>query len=183
MTKQDIIQIPNPILRQRSKRIGHIDESVRQLAEDMITATLDWEASRPHEVGAALAAIQVAQAYRLIVVRQDFEDRGNPGFAVFINPEIVKAEGEPESDIEGCLSVPDIYGQVLRYPKVKLKALNLDGREVRLTARGFLARVLQHEVDHTKGMLFIDHVKSPDDLFRLQTDGKFTPAGSDVPQA
>ena len=85
--------------------------------------------------------------------------------------------------MEGCLSVPDIYGQIMRYPKVKLKALNLDGREVRLTARGFLARVLQHEVDHTKGLLFIDHVKSPTDLYRLASDGKFTPAKTDVPQA
>ena len=74
--------------------------------------------------------------------------------------------------------MPDIYGKVERYPKVKVKALNLDGKEVRLTARGFLARVLQHEVDHTKGQLFIDHIKSPNDLFHLESDGKFVPAGS-----
>src|SRR3990167_1123268 len=100
MTKDDIVQNPDPSLRQRSKRIGHIDDSIRALAQGMISATLDWERSRPHEVGAALAAIQIGQAYRLIVVRQDFEDRANPSFAVFINPEIVKQEGEPTADME-----------------------------------------------------------------------------------
>jgi len=178
MKKDDIISLPNPILRKRSTRIGHVDASTRKLAEDMISATLDWEQSRPHEIGVALAAIQVGKPYRLIVIREDFEDRANPGFVVLVNPEIVKQEGEPTTDMEGCLSVPDIYGQVLRYPKVKVKALNLDGKEVRLTANGFLARVLQHEVDHTKGQLFIDHVKSPDDMFELQEDGSFVPAKS-----
>lgn len=176
MKKEDIIALPNPILRKHSSRIGHVDDSTRKLAEDMITATLDWEHSRPHEIGAALAAIQVGKAYRVIVIREDFEDRDNPSFVVLVNPEIVKQEGAPESDMEGCLSVPDVYGKVDRYPKIKVKALNLDGKAVRLTANGFLARVLQHEVDHTKGQLFIDHVKSPTDLFRLQDDGKFTPA-------
>ena len=176
MKKDDIIALPNPILRKRSIRIGHVDASTRQLAEGMMAATLDWESTRPHEIGAALAAIQVGQPYRVVVIREDFEDRDNPSFVVLVNPEIVKAEGEPESDMEGCLSVPDVYGKVMRYPKVKVKALNLDGKEVRLTAKGFLARVLQHEVDHTKGLLFVDHVKSPNDLYRLQDDGKFTPA-------
>ncbi|HSX14453.1 MAG TPA: peptide deformylase [Candidatus Saccharimonadales bacterium] len=175
MTKDDIIHLPNPKLRQRSTKIGHVDASIRQLAENMIAATLDWEQSRPHELGAALAAIQVAQAYRLIIIRQDFENRANTSFMVFINAEIVKREGEPTHDMEGCLSVPDIYGKIERYPKVKVKALNLDGKEVRLTAHGFLARVFQHEIDHTKGLLFIDHIKSPNDLFQLQDSGKFTP--------
>jgi peptide deformylase len=148
MTKNDIIHLPNPKLRQRSSRIGHIDGSIKQIAEDMIATTLDWEKSRPHEVGAALAAVQIGQLYRIIVIREDFEDRTNPSFAVFINPEIVKVEGEPITDMEGCLSVPDIYGKIARFPKIKVKALNLDGRPLRLTASGFLARVFQHEIDH-----------------------------------
>lgn len=176
MNRNDIIHLPNEKLRQRSVKIGLIDESIRKLAQDMITATLDWESTRPHEIGVALAAIQVAQPYRVVVVREDFEDRDNPAYAVFINPEIVKHEGEPETDMEGCLSVPDVYGKVARYPKVKIKALNLNGKEVRLTAKGFLARVFQHEIDHTKGKLFIDHVKNDKDLYKLQDDGKLTPA-------
>ncbi|MDF2461288.1 MAG: peptide deformylase [Candidatus Saccharibacteria bacterium] len=181
MTAKDIITIPNPKLRERSKRVGHIDDEIKQLAEDMIAATLDWEAGREHEFGAALAAVQVAQLYRVIVVRNDFDNKADKSFSVFINPEIVKAEGEPVEELEGCLSVKDIYGSVARYPKVKVKALNLEGRPVRITATDFLARVFQHEIDHTNGMVFVDRVEDPHKLFRLGTNGKFTPVrtGSD----
>jgi peptide deformylase len=175
MTAKDIITIPNPKLRERSKRVGHIDDEIKQLAEDMIAATLDWEAGREHEFGAALAAVQVAQLYRVIVVRNDFDNKADKSFSVFINPEIVKAEGEPVEELEGCLSVKDIYGSVARYPKVKVKALNLEGRPVRITATDFLARVFQHEIDHTNGMVFVDRVEDPHKLFRLGTNGKFTP--------
>ena len=174
MTSKDIITIPNPLLRQRSKRIGHIDADIRSLAENMIAATLHWEASREHEFGAALAAVQVAHPYRLVVIRDDFDDKSNQTFGVFINPEIVKAEGEPVEELEGCLSVADIYGSVPRYPKVKIKALNLDGRPIRITASGFLARVFQHEIDHTNGIVFVDRVENPRKLFKLGSDGKFT---------
>src|SRR5207245_520839 len=117
------------------------DASMQELAQHMIGATLDWEAGREHEFGAALAAVQIAQAYRVVVIRDDFDDKANKTFGVFINPEIVKAEGEPVEELEGCLSVKDIYGAVKRYPKVKVKALNLEGKPVRVTATGFLARV------------------------------------------
>ena len=174
MNLKDIITIPDPKLRQRSKRIGHIDDDTRRLARDMIAATLDWEATREHEFGAALAAVQVAHLDRLVVIRDDFDDKANKSFSVFINPEIVKAEGEPTEELEGCLSVKDIYGSVNRYPKVKVKALNLDGQPVRVTATGFLARVFQHEIDHTNGIVFVDRVDNPRKLFRLESDGKFT---------
>lgn len=175
MTADDIITIPNPTLHERSKRIGHIDDEVVQLAQDMIRATLDWEDGREHEFGAALAAVQVAKPYRLIVIRDDFDDKEQKSFSVFINPEIVKVEGEPTEELEGCLSVKDIYGSVERYPKVKVKALSLEGRPVRVTATGFLARVFQHEIDHTNGVVFVDRVKDPKKLFRLQSNGKFIP--------
>lgn len=173
MTSKDIITIPNPLLRQRSKRIGHVDADIRALAESMISATLDWEASREHEFGAALAAVQIAQTYRIVIIRDDFDDKTNKSFSIFINPEIVKAEGEPTEELEGCLSVTDIYGSVARYPKVKVKALNLDGQSIRVTATGFLARVFQHEIDHTNGIVFVDRVENPRKLFRLGSDGKF----------
>lgn len=175
MTAKDIITLPNPKLHERSKRIGHIDDEVRKLAEDMIAATLDWEAGREHEFGAALAAVQVAKLYRVVVVRNDFDNKEDKSFSVFINPEIAKSEGEPTEELEGCLSVKDIYGSVARYPKVKVKALNLDGKPVRVTATGFLARVFQHEIDHTNGIVFTDRVEDPHKLFRLQSNGKFTP--------
>ena len=175
MTKADIIALPDPRLRQRSQRVGHVGPEVRQLAEDMMAATLDWEASREHEHGVALAAVQVGQLYRVIVVREDFEDKTNRQFGVFINPEIVKTEGEPEEDLEGCLSVKNVYGAVARYPKVKIKALNLDGQMVRLTVQGFLARVFQHEIDHTNGLMFVDRVEDGKKLYTLEPDGSFAP--------
>jgi peptide deformylase len=119
--------------------------------------------------------VQVAKNYRVIIIRDDFEDKSNKSFSVFINPEIVKAEGAPAEELEGCLSVKDIYGSVARYPKVKIKALNLSGQPVRVTATGFLARVFQHEIDHTNGTVFTDRVDNPRKLFRLGSDGKFTP--------
>lgn len=140
----------------------------------MIASTLDWEASREHEFGAALAAVQLGTLERVVVVRNDFEDKAEKSFGVFINPEIVKREGVPEEAMEGCLSVPNVYGKVLRYPKVKVRALNLLGQPVRLTATGFLARVFQHEIDHTEGILFIDHIDDPDKLYELGEDGEFS---------
>lgn len=175
MTAKDIITIPNPVLRQRSQRIGHIDESTQQLAADMIAATLDWEASRQHEFGAALAAVQIAKPYRVVVIRNSFEDKADKSFGVFINPEIVKYEGEPVEELEGCLSVKEIYGSVARYPKVKVKALNLDGQPIRVTATDFLARVFQHEIDHTNGIVFVDRVDDPRNLYRLDPSGHFSP--------
>ena len=180
MTKADIITLPDPRLRQRSKKVGHVDADIRRLAEDMMAATLDWEASREHEHGVALAAVQVGQLWRLIVVRHDFEDKENRQFGVFINPEIVKYEGEPEEDLEGCLSVKDVYGSVARYPRVKVKALNLEGRPVRLTVEGFLARVFQHEIDHTNGLVFVDRVEDAAKLYTLEPDGSFTPLKAEV---
>jgi peptide deformylase len=178
--KDDIIAVPHPLLHQKSQRIGHVDASTEELAKHMVEATLDWEQSREHEFGAALAAIQVAKPYRMVVIREDFEDKDAKSFAVFINPEIVKREGIPEEAMEGCLSVPDVYGKVSRYPKVKVKALNLQGQPVRVTATGFLARVFQHEIDHTNGVLFVDHIDNPDKMYRLEPDGHFSQLKADL---
>jgi peptide deformylase len=139
----------------------------------MQEATLDWEDSREHEVGVALAAIQVNQPVRAVVVRHDFDNKKDRTFAIFINPVITKYEGSIVEDYEGCLSVPDVYGKVPRYSKVRVKALDLNGKEVRLTAEGFLARIFQHEIDHTNGIVFIDHIKDdPEAFYRLKEDGK-----------
>lgn len=176
-TRNDIITLPDERLRQKSQRVGFIDDSVRQLAEDMIAASLDWEASREHEACAALAAVQIGELQRVVIVRGDMEARGdNKGsasFSVFINPEIVKTLGEPEEKWEGCLSVDSVYGHVERYPKVKVKALNLDGKEVRLTATDFLAQVFQHEIDHTNGVVFVDRVTDQTKLRKIGDDGEF----------
>lgn len=172
MKKEDIIVLPNPHLRQKSTKIKP-DAATKKLADDMISATLDWEDSRPHEIGAALAAVQIDQLQRAIIVRSDLEDKQSRHFTMFINPRVIKLEGEIVYDHEGCLSVKDVYGLVPRYSKMKLKALDLDGNEIRLKAEGFLARVLQHEIDHTNGIVFIDHIKDKSDaFFRLDENGE-----------
>ncbi len=173
MHKSDIILLPNPHLRDRSKKIGIISKEVLALIDGMQQATLEWEDSREHELGVALAAIQVDQPLRIVIIRNDFDNKDDRSFSVFINPVITKYEGAIVDDYEGCLSVPDIYGRVPRYSKVRVKALDVQGREVRLTAKDFLARVFQHEIDHTNGIVFIDHIKNDEHAFyKLKEDGQ-----------
>lgn len=171
--KDQIITLPSSHLRQKSSRISFISPEIEKLIGDMKTATLDWEAGREHELGVALAAIQIDQPYRIVIVRNDFDNKEDKSFSVFINPQIVKLEGEIEEDYEGCLSITDIYGKVPRHTKVRLRALDEKGREVRVRAEGFLARIFQHEIDHTNGIMFVDHLKGKHDSFyRLTDEGK-----------
>ena len=175
MTKDDIIALPNPHLRQKSKRVGIITDEIKQLVSDMESATISWDQSRDHEVGVALAAIQIDRLYKIVVVRNNFEDKNDHTFTTFINPEITKSEGKIIEDFEGCLSVPNIYGKVPRHEKVKVKAKDINGKEFRVTAEGFMARIFQHEIDHTNGMVFIDRIKDdPEAFYRLDKDGKLT---------
>lgn len=180
MKKEDIITLPNPHLREKSVRIHTITPEVQQLSDDMISAALDWEDSRPHEISAALAAVQVDRLERVVIVRGDFDDKGSREFVTLINPEIVKYEGDIVADYEGCLSVQHVYGKVPRYSKIRVKALNLDGDEIRLRAEGFLARVIQHEIDHTNGIVFIDHIRDQHDAFyTLDEKGELQPLDYD----
>jgi peptide deformylase len=173
MTKDDIIALPNPHLRQKSQRVGVITPEIVQIVEDMKDATINWDESRDHEVGVALAAVQIDKLYKIVVVRNNYNDKGDHSFTAFINPEITKTEGDLVEDFEGCLSVPNIYGKVKRYPKVKVKALDLSGKEFRVTAEDFLARIFQHEIDHCNGIVFIDHIKdNPEAFYRLDDEGK-----------
>ena len=174
--KEAIITLPHDHLRTPSKRVGLVTDEIKKVIADMKSATLDWEASRKHEVGVALAAVQIDVMLRIVIIRENLEDKENHNFHVFINPEITKHEGDIEEDYEGCLSIKDIYGRVPRYTKVRVKATNIHGKEFRVTLEGFLARVMQHEIDHTKGTVFIDHIKEQREaFFRLEDDGKLTP--------
>ena len=176
MTKDDIIALPNPHLRKKSTRIHVITDDIIKLSDDMIAAALDWEDSRPHEISAALAAVQVDALKSLVIVRSDFDNKSTREFMTLINPEVVKYEGEIVADYEGCLSVQHIYGKVPRHTKVRIKAMDLDGNEVRFKAEGFLARVLQHEIDHCNGKVFIDHIKDKTDAFyTLDEKGELQP--------
>lgn len=180
MKKEDIITLPNPHLRQKSSRVHVITDTTRALVADMTSASIDWEDSRPHEISAALAAVQIDNMERVVIVRSDFDDKAVRDFTPLINPEIVKFEGELVSDYEGCLSVSGVYGKVPRYSKIRVKALDLDGNEIRFKAEGFLARVIQHEIDHTNGVVFIDHIRDqPNAFYRLDDKGELQPLNYD----
>jgi peptide deformylase len=176
MNRTHIITLPHADLRKRSKKVSVITDEIKQLIADMKSATLDWEDHRDHEVGVALAAVQIDKLWRVVVVRNDFDNKKDREFAVFINPTIAKYYGDVEEDFEGCLSIKDIYGKVPRYTKVKVDAMNEEGQSFRIAAEGFLARVFQHEIDHTNGIVYIDHIKDdPEAFYKLDKSGKLTP--------
>ena len=134
----------SPVLRRRSEEIGAPDDEVRRLVEDMFE-TMD--ASK----GVGLAANQVGVARRVAVVDAD-GDR-----FVMIDPVLLETEGRTTAE-EGCLSIPDIYGDVARPERVVLEATDLEGNRVRRDATGLKARAIQHEIDHLDGILFLDHL-------------------------
>ena len=173
MTKDDIITLPNSHLRQKSQRVGVVTDEILKIVADMEAATISWDTSRDHEVGVALAAVQIDKLYKIVVVRNNYDDKTDHTFTTFINPEITKFEGKIEADYEGCLSVPNVYGKVPRHSKVKVKALDVQGQEFRVTADGFLARIFQHEIDHTNGLVFIDHIRDNHEaFFKLDDKGE-----------
>ncbi|MBQ8992121.1 peptide deformylase [Candidatus Saccharibacteria bacterium] len=173
----EVITTPDPRLRKRSTKVRPGDPEVAKIIEEMRKNTLEWEKEHQHELTAAMAAPQLGVNMRIIIVRDDFDDKDNHHFTALLNPEVIKAEGKIVSDQEGCLSVPKYYGAVPRPEKVKIKALLEDGREVRIKADGFLARTLQHEIDHLNGILFIDHIKDDKDAWFYidEKDGELRP--------
>lgn len=172
-----VVTLPYAGLRKRSKPIGHISEQTLALIKDMEDSTLDWEDSREHEVGVALAAVQIDSHKRVVVIRNDFDNKKDRTFTAYINPEVIGYEGEPVTEYEGCLSVRNLYGMVPRFSKVHIQAKDISGNVIKLTAEGFLARVFQHEIDHTNGLLFVDRIKDdPSAFYRLNKDsGKIEP--------
>ena len=173
MTKEDIIVLPNPHLRTKSGEVKKITQSIKKIVDNMTSATTSWDKSRDHEVGVALAAIQIDQPVRIVIIRNDLDNKDDFTFNAYLNPEIIKLYGDIVEDYEGCLSVPDIYGKVPRYSKAQIKALGLDGKQVKITVTGFLAKVFQHEIDHMDGILFIDKIKDTKEAFyRLSDKGK-----------
>ena len=175
MNRKDIVALPHARLRHKSTKVSKFDKKLKDFIQEMRDASLDWEDHRVHEFCVGLAASQVDDLRRVVILRDDIDDKTNKNFTALINPKLIKTFGKKELNHEGCLSVSDIYVEVPRYNKVKVKAQDEDGKEVRITAEGFLARVLQHEIDHTKGILIIDHVKGDREAFsRIDADGKTT---------
>jgi peptide deformylase len=158
----DLRYDPDPILRDKAKRIKTFDASLRKLAEDMFE-TMHANA------GVGLAAPQIGLSIRLLVAELTADrEEGEKGFKVaLVNPEIVKESGEKLIGPEGCLSIPGWVGEVPRHASVTVKAQSLEGKEVRIKANDYYARVLQHEIDHLNGILFTDRVVNLDSLRRI----------------
>lgn len=176
MKKDNIITLPNPHLRQKSSKVQAVTADTLKIIDSMTAVALDWENSRPHEISAAISAVQIDHLERVVIIRSDFDDKAIRDFTALINPKIVKFEGAVTKDFEGCLSVPDVYGKVSRYSKVRVKALDVDGNEIRFKADGFLARIIQHEIDHINGIVFIDHIRNePDAFYKLDDEGELQP--------
>jgi len=152
-----IRKLPDPVLRQKAKKVTGSDSSIRKLIDDMIETM--HEAS-----GVGLAAPQVGVPLRLVVICMPEEDARE---IVLINPEIVKKSGEREIE-ERCLSVPGYAGQVKRSVLVTVKARDENWKEVRLKADELLAQALEHEIDHLNGVLFVDRVESPEKLVKTE---------------
>ncbi|MDO4979253.1 MAG: peptide deformylase [Candidatus Saccharibacteria bacterium] len=171
-----IITTPDPRLREKSKKVNHITPETQQIIKDMVDASLEWEKKHPYELSAAMAAPQLGINQRIIIIRDDTENKENASFTALIDPEVIKTEGKEIADYEGCLSVPFIYGMVKRPSKARIKAKLEDGTEVRIRAEGQLARTLLHEIDHLEGILFIDHIKGQEDAFyELNDEGDIVP--------
>jgi peptide deformylase len=150
MAIRDILIVPDPILKQVSQSVAQVDDDLRALMDDMLETMYDAP-------GIGLAAIQVGVPKRVIVMdlTRDEEAKG-PRY--FVNPEITWRSEETAPYEEGCLSVPEIYDEVERPARVKLKYLNYQGDAVEEEAEGLFAVCIQHEMDHLDGVLFIDHL-------------------------
>jgi peptide deformylase len=153
-----IVTVGHPVLRQKAKKIHRFDESVKRLVEDLV----DTVASTPN--GAGLAANQIAVPLRALVTYVDQKPQ------VFINPEILEESEETDEADEGCLSIPGWYGPVWRKQRVTVRAMNEKGKQFKLKAEDFDARVLQHEIDHLNGVLFIDRMDDTSKLHRVDSD-------------
>ena len=147
MSLLDIHVLGSPILRQVTNPVETVTDELRQLIDDMFETMYAAE-------GIGLAAPQVGRTERIAVI--DIREAGSEPFAI-VNPEILEREGSARAE-EGCLSIPDIYGDVDRATRIVVRALDRDGQQFEFEARDLLARCLQHEIDHLHGRLFIDYL-------------------------
>jgi peptide deformylase len=158
MATLPIRTLPDPVLKQKAKRVRAIDGSIKKLIRDMI----ETMHADPGRVG--LAAPQVGIPLRVIVIGIPEEED-----IAIINPEIVRRRGERLLD-EGCLSVPGYFGQIKRAESVTVKGRDQNGKEIRIKAEGLLAQALEHEIDHLNGVLYLDHLESMEQLRKIEPE-------------
>ena len=144
----------DPVLRKKAKEIKKVDDSIRRLAFDMLKTLKEAG-------GIGLAANQIGEDKKLFVIDRSFftTTPGEDSPLIVINPVLVESRGEQTAE-EGCLSIPGTYADVTRQLEVLVKGIDLDEREIKIEGKGFLSRVLLHEIDHLNGLLFIDHLSS-----------------------
>ena len=152
MTKLEVLTYPNKFLQQPTQPVENIDEDIQTLVADMAETMYDAP-------GVGLAAIQVGSD-KQVLVYDEKPTESDRGYGVIINPKIVETEGQIISENEGCLSVPDFRSDVKRAARIVVEGVDRDGKSLRFEADGFLAIVLQHEVDHLNGTLFIDRISA-----------------------
>ena len=147
----EIITLPNPILRRKAHKVTDFGKEFKTLVEDMIETMHDAP-------GVGLAASQVAVPLRLIVIEYGDDDNEDAPKKLYVvaNPEIIEKSDEKIMGIEGCLSVPDLIGEVERYESITVKGLNRYGLPFKIKASGWLARIFQHEIDHVEGIVYTD---------------------------
>jgi peptide deformylase len=164
MTIREIVISPDPVLRQRAKKVRAVTKDVKTLIDDMVETMRDAP-------GIGLAAPQVGVSQRVIVVEvaEESDDPEatpkTPKLYAVVNPEIVRHSPETNLANEGCLSIPGYLGEVERYDTITVKGLNRHGKPFRLKAKGWPARVFQHEIDHLEGILYIDRATQ---MWRLE---------------
>ncbi len=174
MTVRPIVVYDDPLLRQESRRVRRVRPAVRRLIDDMV------ETMRAAD-GIGLAAIQVGVPERVVVVeapeenekdegeneKDEGESEGRESWKLYaiVNPKLTRKSREMEDGIEGCLSIPGLVGEVTRHQAVIVEGVDGRGQAVRIRAKGLLARVFQHEIDHCDGVLFIDHIDDPEKIW------------------
>ena len=155
MTLRQIVTLPQAVLRHKAHKVTNFGPDLQALADDMV------ETMRVAP-GVGLAAPQVGESIRLIVVEyseEDDEEQKPPKLYIMANPEITRTSTETVTGTEGCLSIPGIQGDVERFETVTVKGLNRQGRPMTVKAKGWLARIFQHEIDHLDGVLFVDRAQ------------------------
>lgn len=171
MKKVKILTEPNPILRKKAKKIEKIDPKVKTIIDKMVTV-LD-----SNEWSLGLAAPQIGESLRIIAIMAR-ETRNKEGklihkaipLSIFINPEIIKFSKNKIVDDEGCFSYPGYFGPVERPSKIRFVALTPENKQVKINASGLLARIVQHEIDHLNGILFIDRIEDKNKLKKLNIE-------------
>lgn len=154
MSVLDIVTIPEPVLRRKARKVSDFGPELQTLMDDMITTMREAP-------GVGLAAPQVNVPLRVVVVeyKEDEDEEAPAKLYSVINPEITRISTETEMGVEGCLSVPDFIGEVVRPLQVTIKGQSRRGQPLRIKAEGWLARIFQHEIDHLDGILFTDRAE------------------------